>query len=120
MEQALVFAATAGAGFYFFNQDFQSQINAGPDTVGLNTFRPQVPVTQYNYVPSKDKTNITHASDINPAWRDSQQRLIEESKFESRHRVLDPFRFHDEAQVGFPTTDEIPSLRSWTREHEIV
>lgn len=115
MEQALVFGVASGLVFWGLRDQFQTQLGEGPDHQGLNTYRPTVVPNEPIYVPSKDLTNITHRGDMTPQLRRAQQKLINESRLESRHPVLDPLRFHDEGNIGPLQDTTLPDIRMWTR-----
>jgi hypothetical protein len=115
MEQVLVFAMGSAIAYASMREGYMNQVGAGPDRQGLNIYRPQVTVNEPIYAPSKDKINITHAEDLSSTMREMQQRLIDQSRIESRHHTLDALRFQDQPNMGPPQDTTIPDVRDWTR-----
>lgn len=102
MEQALVFATTAGLGYYWLRQGYQSGLNRGPDLQGVNIIGGQPSVNEPIHVPDQKPLNFTNKRDLTGALSARQQEMIDASKFESRHYVLDPFKYQ-----GQPTQGEL-------------
>jgi hypothetical protein len=114
MEQALVFATTAGLGYYWLRGGYQNALNRGPDLQGVNTIGGQPSVNEPVHVPNPQATNFTNKRDLTPAVRARQQELIDASKFESRHHVLDPFKYQGERTVG-QILDTTVDRDRWTK-----
>jgi hypothetical protein len=114
MEQALVFATTAGLGYYWLRGAYQTSLNKGPDLQGVNIIGGQPSVNEPIHVPNKLPLNFTNKQDLTSAVRARQQELIDASKFESRHAVLNPFAYQGQQSMG-QILDTTVDRDRWTR-----
>ena len=122
MQQALAFATSAGLGFWIFRSQLQGTFpnGAGTDLMGIDTQNlREVSINQPSFTPSlyngQPGPAINHRADNTAETRGRQQDLINTSKFESRHFILDSLRFLGDGQTAKINDGTLPTAYSWTK-----
>ena len=122
MQQAIAFATTAGLGFWVFRSQI-AKTNTGTDLMGVDIQHVSEPeIYQPAFTPSLHEGHpgpaILRREDNTTDVQTTQQDLINTAKFESRHFLMDPFRFRGEAtQVNIQDTT-LPTPSNWTKGHD--
>ncbi len=113
MQQALAWAVGSGVTFYFGYKSL-NETPTDASLLGIGTYKyVGGSMTNPLYTPSKGP-NFTFATDYSASLRQAQQDLINESRLNQTHPILNPFKFHGESKLGEPTDTTVPPPGSWT------
>lgn len=113
MQQALAFGVGSALTFYFgFESLNKETVQPGFMPVGVYNY-PTGSLTNSVFNPTKGP-NFTFAQDYTEAMQEKQQDLINESRLNQTHQILNPFRSLGDNQMGEPPDTPWPQVNVWT------
>lgn len=92
MQQAIVFAASAGLGYMFLRKEYASQLGDNSSHMGLQSFAQMHPTLNTpSYTPSPSQINLNHPSAWNPTWAKAQRDMASQLRLEMRHPLMNSY-----------------------------
>ena len=113
MQQALAFGLGGALTFYygFTNLNAQS-VESGYYPVGTYKY-PTASLNNPIYTPTNGP-NMQYPQDFTDEMKKVQQDLINESRLNQMHPILNPFKFRGDNNMGEPAEPVWPQVNLWT------